>query len=248
MRTIVLWPSSSSLSASDESYAGMGGAFPQGSGLMDVFALRDRLITDYAAYIRSFLNIRDTRIRSYVDQQLHEGLLWPDPLIQLNPCFAPGAWIDDLADAGVLHPGCRRILRLKEDDGTSKRMRLYRHQVDAIEAAKSGESFVLTTGTGSGKSLAYIIPIVDHVLHHGSGRGIKAIIVYPMNALANSQYNELEKFLCRGFESGPPVTFRRYTGQESEEERNEIIAEPPDILLTNYVMLELILTRPRASR
>ena len=55
-----------------------------------------------------------------------------------------------------------------------------------------------STGTGSGKSLAYIIPIVDQLLRQGSGRGIQAIIVYPMNALANSQYGELEKFLGPG--------------------------------------------------
>lgn len=57
---------------------------------------------------------------------------------------------------------------------------------------------MLTTGTGSGKSLAYIVPIVDHVLRNGSGKGIQAIVVYPMNALANSQAGELEKFLSFG--------------------------------------------------
>ena len=54
---------------------------------------------------------------------------------------------------------------------------------------------MLTTGTGSGKSLSYIVPIVDRVLREGSGRGVKAIVVYPMNALANSQVEELRKFL-----------------------------------------------------
>lgn len=104
---------------------------------------------------------------------------------------------------------------------------------------------MLTTGTGSGKSLSYIVPIVDHVLRNGSGKGIQAIVVYPMNALANSQERELEKFLSFGqWSGGNPVTFRRYTGQESDEERQAILASPPDILLTNYVMLELILTRP----
>ena len=63
-----------------------------------------------------------------------------------------------------------------------------------------------------------------------------------MNALANSQLKELEKFLSPGAHKAP-VTFARYTGQESEEERQRIMADPPDILLTNYVMLELILTR-----
>jgi ATP-dependent helicase YprA (DUF1998 family) len=108
---------------------------------------------------------------------------------------------------------------------------------------------VLTTGTGSGKSLAYIIPIVDRVLaakRAGSYRpGIKAIVVYPMNALANSQLRELEKFLKTGYPEGPPVTFERYTGEESAQDGARIIADPPDILLTNYVMLEVVLIRPR---
>ncbi|MGE5763828.1 MAG: DEAD/DEAH box helicase, partial [Mycobacterium leprae] len=76
-------------------------------------------------------------------------------------------------------------------------------------------------------------------------RGVKAIVVYPMNALANSQLGELEKFLRFGYGEGrEPVTFARYTGQESRDERERILKSPPDVLLTNYVMLELVLTRP----
>ena len=126
---------------------------------------------------------------------------------------------------------------------------LHQHQEEAIRKGTAGRNYVLTTGTGSGKSLSYIIPIVNHVLREGSGRGIQAIIIYPMNALANSQFGELGKFLKLGFSDGKgPVTFQRYTGQEDEETRNMIIAHPPDILLTNYVMLELILTRPREQK
>ena len=84
------------------------------------------------------------------------------------------------------------------------------------------------------------------MLRVGTGKGIQAIVVYPMNALANSQVNELHKFLGLGYPDGRgPVTFARYTGQEKSEERERILSRPPDILLTNYVMLELILTRPR---
>ena len=104
---------------------------------------------------------------------------------------------------------------------------------------------MLTTGTGSGKSMSYIVPIVDRVLREGSGKGVRAIIVYPMNALANSQRNELEKFLGK---TNPKVSFARYTGQENREEREKTLASPPDILLTNYVMLELMLTRPRERK
>jgi ATP-dependent helicase YprA (DUF1998 family) len=214
---------------------------------MDVFRLRNRLIQDYASYVRSFIQIRDERLREYVGRVLDEGLLWPEPLIQLNPSFEPGEWIDDLVNQGVLHTECSRIFRIKsnpKDDG--RPLRLHRHQVDAIRAAKTGSNYVLTTGTGSGKSLSYIIPIVDHVVRSGSRKGIRAIVVYPMNALANSQSGELEKFLQHGYPEGhPPVRFRRYTGQETEEQKQEIVTNPPDILLTNYVMLELILTRPQ---
>lgn len=91
-------------------------------------------------------------------------------------------------------------------------MQLHTHQVEAIRKARQGWSYVLTSGTGSGKSLAYLVPIVDHVLRRGSGRGIQAIVVYPMNALANSQAEELNKFLEQGCgASQPPVRFARFT-------------------------------------
>jgi ATP-dependent helicase YprA (DUF1998 family)/very-short-patch-repair endonuclease len=214
---------------------------------VDVFQLRDQVIDDYRRFIRGFVDIQDERIRTVVERTLTEGLLWPEPWLSLNPKFTVSGSIDDLVRSGLLHPKGSRVFRLdKETDprGVGSTLSLYRHQVEAIEAARAGDNYVLTTGTGSGKSLAYIVPIVDQVLREGSGGGIKAIVVYPMNALVNSQQEELKKFLAAGYaDRKGPVTFRRYTGQESDEERQAIIADPPDILLTNYVMLELILTR-----
>ena len=211
---------------------------------MDVFRLHERLIADYANYARSFIRIADPRIRDAVDREIDAGLLWPDPLLQLNPNFEPGGTVARLVAAGVLHPDCERVFRIRRDENDlGSPMTLYRHQAESIEVARQGHPYVLTTGTGSGKSLSYIVPIVDHVLRRGSGRGIQAVVVYPMNALANSQQEELSKFVNWSFGDRPLVTFARYTGQESDEERQRLLAEPPDILLTNYVMLELILTR-----
>ncbi len=213
---------------------------------MDVFRLRKKLVDDYASFISSFIEIRDERISERAQQEIAEGLLWPDPLIQLNPGFEPASTIDELVDTGILHQLCKDVFR-REKTPTSKgaTLRLHRHQEEAIRVALQEVSYILTTGTGSGKSLAYIIPIVQHVLQRSSGKGIQAIIVYPMNALVNSQINELTRFLKHGFPDGQgPVTFARYTGQENDDERRRIMADPPDILLTNYVMLELILTRP----
>lgn len=217
---------------------------------MDVFALNKKITEDYASFIGSFIRIRDERIREAVNHEVKNGLLWPAPLIQLNPAFEMAGTVDEFVKRGILHPECSRIFRRDKDKKPEgDPMNLFRHQAEAIEAAKSGDSYVLTTGTGSGKSLAYIIPIVDYVLREGSGKGIRAIIIYPMNALANSQYQELAKFLRCGYPQGKePVSFEQYTGQENDEKREEIMANPPDILLTNYAMLELILTRPRERK
>lgn len=224
---------------------------------MDVFGLRQHLIQEYGSYTRSFIRIRHVPLHEKVEQALAAGELWPEPLVQLNPAYMPGGTIDELVAQGRLHAECKRIFRRKElasatdtlalakDDPIS----LYSHQVEALEAGRQHRPFVVTTGTGSGKSLSYMLPIVDHVLSRGSGRGIAAIAVYPMNALANSQLEELEKFLQRGYPAGkPPVTFARYTGQERGEQRAAILDNPPDILLTNYVMLELLLTRQHERR
>jgi ATP-dependent helicase YprA (DUF1998 family) len=218
----------------------MGGAF-------NVFTVRDRLVHDFKDYVSGFIHIHDHRIRTRVNDEFESGLLWPEPLIQLNPSYEQTKPIDDLAKEGLLHSECSRIFRRdKTLHDPGKSLVLFKHQEEAILAARTGQSYILTTGTGSGKSLAFIIPIVDHVLKNGSGKGIQAIIVYPMNALANSQMEELSRYLKAGYPEGSePVTFRRYTGQEGPREREEIKQNPPDILLTNYIMLELILTRAR---
>ncbi len=222
------------------------GTPPPNGGLsdLDVFQLRNGIVGDYDDYVRGFLKIRDPAIMDKVEGELDSGLLWPDPLIQLSPSFEPGASVDDLVEAGILSAPCKDIFRRdKRPNDAGSVMTLYRHQLEAIEAAKRGDNYVVTTGTGSGKSLTYIVPIVDHVLRNNPGQGrIQAVIVYPMNALANSQIEELKKFLHVHYH-GPAVTFERYTGQESKEDRERITENPPDILLTNYVMLELILTR-----
>jgi ATP-dependent helicase YprA (DUF1998 family) len=190
---------------------------------MNVFDLRDSFIKDYKNYISSFIRIRDQKIKEYVNQNIDQGLLWPDPLIQLNPTFEPGKWVDDLVNEGILYKECKRIFRRKQaPDDFGQPLRLHKHQEDAIRTAREGHNYILTTGTGSGKSLAYIIPIVDFVLRNGSGKGVQAIIVYPMNALANSQRGELEKFLKFGYPDGKEsVTFERYTGQENDQEKTE---------------------------
>ena len=182
---------------------------------MDVFTLRESLVKDYQEYTSSFIKIGDPRIEAFVTGRLNDGELWPEPLLQLNPNYRAGGSVDDLVREDVLHKECSRIFRRgkSEENHRGEPLIFHQHQQEAILKAKAGESYVLTSGTGSGKSLAYIVPIVDHVLRLGSGKGIQAIVVYPMNALANSQDEELQKFLRHGYGEGEaPVTFARYTG------------------------------------
>ncbi|WP_123977639.1 protein kinase domain-containing protein [Streptomyces sp. Ag109_O5-1] len=222
---------------------------------MDVFGIHSDLITEYESFTKSATVIRDARIAGFVEDDLAAKSQWPDPWLSLNPFFADGGQVTDLVRDGALHPKCAEIFQAGKKE-TSPRpdgrpLTFHLHQRQAIEAAQAGDSYVLTTGTGSGKSLSYIVPIVNQVLKERQAAGasaggrVRAIIVYPMNALANSQVEELKKYLRNGFGKGrEPVTFARYTGQESDEDRRELRRNPPDILLTNYVMLELMLTRP----
>ncbi|RTZ78182.1 MAG: helicase [Gammaproteobacteria bacterium] len=213
---------------------------------MDVFKYRDAVVSDYRKFSTSFARPRAQDIKSFVSENYESGRYWPAPLIQINPAYVSGSTVEELVTSGKLHPKCEEIFRFGRKGGNpGVSARLFRHQEEAIEIAQNGNSYVLTTGTGSGKSLSYILPIVDRVLREKEtdpSPAIKAIIIYPMNALVNSQHEELDKFLGV-FGEHKPVTYARYTGQENEDKRRAIAASPPDIILTNFMMLELLMTR-----
>jgi hypothetical protein len=96
-------------------------------GAMDVFRIRGQLIADYASYVGSFIHIRDERVRQHVQDRLSAAVLWPEPLIQLNPSFESGGSIDDLVSEGVLHGERWRIFRTdKSPTSEGRQLRLLR--------------------------------------------------------------------------------------------------------------------------
>lgn len=104
---------------------------------MNVFDLRNQLVQDYKSYVSSFIQMRDGKIRAYVDNQLDQGHLWPTPLIQLNPAFQSGHYVDELSDQGVLHNNCKQIFKRKsENDLAGAKLRLHQHQEEAIRVAQ----------------------------------------------------------------------------------------------------------------
>lgn len=212
----------------------------------NVFKFRDKLIQEYSLFSRSFVLISANDIKELVESEYNKERYWPQPLIQINPNYQRKGTVQDLAKDGVLHPICADIFRTGKTEGRSDPLFLYKHQIEALAKGQQKQSYVVTTGTGSGKSLSFFIPVVDAILKckdQDSTPRTRAIVIYPMNALANSQLEELEKFLVDFPLSNRPFTVARYTGQESKAQREEIANNPPDILLTNFMMLELILTR-----
>ncbi|MFA5468035.1 MAG: DEAD/DEAH box helicase [Sphaerochaetaceae bacterium] len=208
--------------------------------MKDIFEFRSTLIDSFSNFSRSFTKVAAEDIKKTLDKEYDNGRYWPEPLIQVNPHYETTHTIKELSDTGLLHPLCDILFRIKGQSLT-----LYNHQEQAILKARDGESYVLTSGTGSGKSLAFFIPIIDSVIRakeRDSTPRTRAIIIYPMNALANSQMGEIQQFLDNNT-SNISISVKRYTGQESSHERESLATNPPDILLTNYMMLELILTR-----
>lgn len=211
---------------------------------MDVFNLSGSLVREYEAFSRSFVAIRSEEIREKVDEGYGSRRFWPAPLVQVNPHYTSGGRLSRLVGQPGLSGDTATIFRAPDaaPNDPDPSIRLHRHQAQAIEIALSGKSFVVTTGTGSGKSLCFFIPIVDAILKAkrlDPAPRTRAIVVYPMNALANSQREELRKFLG----DNGAVRFARYTGQDLPEDRTKIRDNAPDILLTNFMMLELLMTR-----
>ncbi len=210
--------------------------------MKNIFDLHSDILKDYKLYIDSFINIADDEIREKVNIEFDSGNLYPDPLIQFNPSFESGGQVEDLVNSGILVKNFNNIFY----DDTNKSWSIYKHQAEAIKKGNEGKGFIVTSGTGSGKSLTYISTIFNRLFKNPNKPGIKAIIVYPLNALINSQYLALKTFednYRKRTGEDLPFNFRKYTGQEKQIDRDSMIANPPDILLTNYMMLELLMVR-----
>lgn len=236
---------------------------------IDPIRVSERIEDEYRSYLRSSFPIADPALNSDFDHQLRgEFKLAKGPLLEATPPYETGARLSDLVNEGVLSSG---FLDFSEEALPLDR-RLYLHQEQAIRSARSGRNLLIATGTGSGKTECFLLPIIDALLRERetgtlAKPGVRALLLYPMNALANDQLKRL-RVMLKDF---PDITFGRYTGETQQTEkkaendfrsrypgqhrlpnelisRDEINEEPPRILLTNYAMLEYLLLRPSASR
>lgn len=224
-----------------------------------------RIRDAYIRYLKTIKPFQDARLREEFSRALAaEDMLVKGPYIELTPPFKSGRPLQELLNEGLLSG---RFRDLCHEKGFRLDRPLYLHQEEAIRKVRQGRNIVVTTGTGSGKTEAFLIPILDALVREeqaGSlGRaGVRALLLYPMNALANDQMERLRDYLAKF----PQITFGRYVGETVATYRyaldtfehlhhkpplaNEMISReqmqerPPHILLTNYAMLEYLLLRP----
>ena len=233
---------------------------------MNPLDLHRELTGAYRQFVLSSQHFKNPQIERWVNQRIEEEeFLWRDPLLAIQRRFRKGEPLDKLVDDGLLHERVLRVFTNDPSDPASQTVEPYEHQTAAIRllCAQPASNVLIATGTGSGKSFAFGIPAVSEALRakDRGETGVKAVLVYPMNALANSQYEDLAARL-----SGTGLTIANYTSDLKSTKQQALSdfeavtgrAEPfdsevicrehvrehgVDILMTNYVMLELILTR-----
>ncbi len=224
----------------------------------------------YRDYLLTTFSFRDPELRESFRKKLESGHLSRGPYIEAPPTFEKEQTTAELIREVL---GKKDIERgfLEALDGDR---RLYRHQAEAIRRAMAGANVVVATGTASGKTEAFLYPILLSLYQEFEAgtlcSGVRAIILYPMNALANDQRERLGGIAKKLKDSGSSFwfTFGRYTGETPEDEtdyereapecernrlpgelvfRSEMRNQPPHILITNYSMLEYLLIRPADS-
>jgi len=208
------------------------------------FLVAKRLADEYREVLRSVFRPAREELRQAFEQVLNEpGFLIQDIYLQVLPVYERTSSITELA------PEVRQMFgEIAENP--------YKHQAEATRRLLEGKPVLIATGTGSGKTEAFLMPIVDWCYRHKGKKGVKAILLYPMNALINNQRDRLRRLL-----RGTGISFGRYTGETElegqrpadapEEERclrMEFWQNPPDIFLTNYQMLDYMLIRGDGRR
>ena len=211
----------------------------------------EHLVEEYRRFLRTSYRFLDRQLREQFEAYVQgTDVVVRGPYVTLSRDFERGNTLAKLVEAGKAD---RELLRFRWPFGGEA---LYRHQEESLESGRAGRPFIVTTGTGSGKTEAFLLPVIDGVLQRKRQgvQGVQAILLYPMNALANDQLERLRR-LVRG--SGVDLSFALYTGdsdasskslreEPAETERTTrpaIRKSPPDILLTNYKQLEFLLVR-----
>ncbi|MBI3846560.1 MAG: DEAD/DEAH box helicase [Planctomycetes bacterium] len=206
---------------------------------MNPIAVVDQVLEEYRSYLATEFRASDEGLRQALENALDEpGFLAQEPFFQAHRPFKDGRrWRDLGLDAALA-----KAIERRSRSETS-----FLHQSDAIThlLSPSATPLVVTTGTGSGKTECFLLPVIQNAIEDSTRfkrSGITALLVYPMNALANDQDERIRGYL--EVSGHTHVKVARYDRSTKQDERERMRREPPHILLTNYMMLEYLLVRP----
>lgn len=177
---------------------------------LNPIAYTEKVVRDFLKYQVTTYRLADERLRSQMERLLsleetRRTPLWKGPYVSLSRAFREGARVAELVAEGVLHPFMANLIPFE---------RMYGHQERAIRAIRGGKTTLVSTGTGSGKTECFLYPIVSRCLElrdQGAPAGVVAVLVYPMNALAEDQLQRL-----RGLLAGTGIPFGMYVGKTPE--------------------------------
>ena len=202
----------------------------------------DNVIESYRDYLTTEFRARDPQLRKALEDALdQEKFLAQEPYFSAHRPFPQHEkWAELPLDARLAAAIA----------GRARSEYAFLHQSQAIRhlLGESATPMVVTTGTGSGKTETFLAPVlqaaIDDTVKNHKKAGMVAIIIYPMNALANDQLERIQGYLKSSDWEGS-VNVRMYNRTTDETEREEMRRHPPHILLTNYQMLEYLLVRPK---
>lgn len=214
----------------------------------------------FRRYILStFRTNSDAYNNQLADLLSDEGSIVRGPYLQISHNYPKGSTVSEMIREGILS-----LEFLKLNHASFMKRPLYAHQENAIRKSVAGHNIVVSTGTGSGKTESFLIPILNHLMKERENGtlcpGVRAMLLYPLNALANDQLERMRSIL----EDYPEITFGTFTGETEETksdadskdaglvkrmpneiyDRTSFRRSPPHILITNYAMLEHLLIKP----
>lgn len=225
------------------------------------------IVDFYRNYLLTTFQTNNEEYNRQLKEKLSgDGVISKGPYINVSDSFAKDKTIKELIDMGFL---CKSMLNISKFE--PEKRKLYRHQVEAIKKSAQKKNLIITTGTGSGKTECFLIPVINELLKQQENgtldSGVRTLIVYPMNALVNDQIRRLRELF--GSYDDCKITYGKFTGETEEkyeEGKNEFLKRegfeppinelvsreqmrntPPNILITNYAMLEYLLLRPGDS-
>ncbi len=182
----------------------------------------DKIKADYRSYVSSILSVRDREISQLAKEEVKHTAFVKGPFLETTLPFKDGKSLKELAETGVISKEFSKMGKNVHYDDWKLRI----HQERALEhIVKDNRNMVVSTGTGSGKTECYLYPIFNELMREKeAGRldsGVRALLIFPMNALANDQQKKLRKLLA----DYPDITFGRYTGETKHAKLKE---EPED--------------------